>query len=66
MGNSLENNFDGGESPQRQKDTYVPICAGGGINLHLYQMGHYPGCFECEEKPKCKDRGNTAGEQASL
>jgi hypothetical protein len=64
MGKNLDDNFDGKASPQRE--TYVGSCSGGGINLHLYKMGHYKECSECETQQTCQDRGNVAGEQASL
>lgn len=57
--------FDGGEK-RANIDQYVKRCEGNAINLHIYRLGYYSKCTDCEYQTKCKSSAFTAGEQAEL
>jgi hypothetical protein len=55
--------FDGGETLQ-DADQYVSNCEGGGVNLHIYKIGSYSQCSECQYNISCIANAHCAGEQA--
>lgn len=82
--------FDGGECEKKWiacgmpkgaiPDQYVETCQGGAVNLHIYRLGMYEGCFKikvmrddilisvptCKYQKGCKNYAYIAGEQAEL
>lgn len=66
--------FDGGENPKKWAsygfpeghvpNQYVKRCDGGGVNLHIYEMGWYRQCSGCRLQESCKNMGRVSGEQA--
>ena len=66
--------FDGGEGPAKWEalgfpegsvpDQYVERCDMGAVHLHIYKMGWYQGCGDCEKRKACQESASFAGEQA--
>lgn len=65
--------FDGGEGPAHWRnygfwgtipDEYVAGCEGLGINLHIFKIGQYRNCNNCEKSRVCVEVAHTAGEQS--
>ena len=65
MGKELSDNvrFDG--HAKLKGSQYVKECGGGGINLHIYKLGNYGECDNCEYQESCRETAENAGEQDS-
>jgi len=71
-GNFVFARYNGRELPNRWArygvigrvpDEYVPVCKGGGVNLHIFKLGRYRFCWDCPRRETCHDESLLAGEQ---